>query len=134
MHEHLVPQMREAAQRLRIIIPLTLLIIGFLVYSAVGTLRDTLLVLLSIPAACAGGIFALLMTRTNLSISAAMGFISISGSLEDAIRSSRISSVCGRASATGSTRRRRRPRKGGSARGLRDGRRQRRRRAIGKLR
>jgi cobalt-zinc-cadmium resistance protein CzcA len=79
-------QMREAAQRLRIIIPLTLLIIGFLVYSAVGTLRDTLLVLLSIPASCAGGVFALLVTRTHLSISAAMGFVSIFGiAVQDAI-------------------------------------------------
>jgi cobalt-zinc-cadmium resistance protein CzcA len=79
-------QLREAAERLRIIIPLTLLLIGFLVYSAVGTLKDTVLVLLSIPAACAGGVFALLLTRTHLSISAAMGFISIFGiAVQDAI-------------------------------------------------
>jgi len=79
-------QLREAAQRLRVIIPLTLLLIAFLVYSAVGTLKDTLLVLLSIPAACAGGVFALLATRTHLSISAAMGFISIFGiAVQDAI-------------------------------------------------
>jgi len=79
-------QLREAAQRLRVIIPLTLLLIAFLVYSAVGTVKDTLLVLLSIPAACAGGVFALLATRTHLSISAAMGFISIFGiAVQDAI-------------------------------------------------
>jgi cobalt-zinc-cadmium resistance protein CzcA len=79
-------QLREAAQRLRVIIPVTLLIIAFLVYSAVGTTKDTLLVLLSIPAACAGGVFALLVTGTNLSISAAMGFISIFGiAVQDAI-------------------------------------------------
>ncbi|HYZ89973.1 MAG TPA: efflux RND transporter permease subunit, partial [Myxococcales bacterium] len=79
-------QLREAAHRLRIIIPLTLLLIGFLVYSAVGSLKDTVLVLLSIPAACAGGVFALLLTRTHLSISAAMGFISIFGiAVQDAI-------------------------------------------------
>ena len=79
-------QMREAAQRLRVIIPLTLLFIAFLVYSAVGTVKDTLLVLLSIPAACAGGVVALLVTRTHLSISAAMGFISIFGiAVQDAI-------------------------------------------------
>jgi len=79
-------QLREAARRLRVIIPLTLLIIAFLVYSAVGTVKDTLLVLLSIPAACAGGVFALLLTRTHLSISAAMGFISIFGiAVQDAI-------------------------------------------------
>ncbi|HEX9605185.1 MAG TPA: efflux RND transporter permease subunit, partial [Myxococcales bacterium] len=63
-----------------------LLLIAFLVYSAVGTVKDTLLVLLSIPAACAGGVFALLATRTHLSISAAMGFISIFGiAVQDAI-------------------------------------------------
>ena len=79
-------QLREAAQRLRVIIPLTLLLIAFLVYSAVGTLKDTLLVLLIIPAACAGGVFALLATHTHLSISAAMGFISIFGiAVQDAI-------------------------------------------------
>ena len=49
-------------------------------------MKDTLLVLLSIPAACAGGVFALLLTRTHLSISAAMGFISIFGiAVQDAI-------------------------------------------------
>jgi cobalt-zinc-cadmium resistance protein CzcA len=79
-------QLREATARLRIIIPLTLLLIAFLVYSAVGTLRDTVIVLLSIPAACAGGVIALLVTRTHLSISAAMGFVSIFGiAVQDAI-------------------------------------------------
>jgi cobalt-zinc-cadmium resistance protein CzcA len=79
-------QMREAAARLSIIIPLTLLLIAFLVYSAVGGVRDMLIVLLSIPVACAGGVIALFVTRTHLSISAAMGFISIFGiAVQDAI-------------------------------------------------
>jgi heavy metal efflux system protein len=79
-------QLREATGRLRIIIPITLLIIAFLVFSAVGTLRDTAIVLLSIPTACAGGVLALLATRTHLSISAAMGFVSIFGiAVQDAI-------------------------------------------------
>ncbi len=79
-------EMREAAARLSIIIPLTLLVIGFLVYSAVGGVRDMLIVLLSIPVACAGGVLALFVTRTHLSISAAMGFISIFGiAVQDAI-------------------------------------------------
>ena len=43
-------------------------------------------VLLSIPVACAGGIVALFVTRTNLSVSAAMGFVSIFGiAVQDAI-------------------------------------------------
>ena len=79
-------QMREAAARLSIVIPLTLVLIAFLVYAAVGGMRDTLIVLLSIPAACSGGVLALFVTRTHLSISAAMGFVSIFGiAVQDAI-------------------------------------------------
>jgi len=79
-------QLREATERLRIIIPLTLLFIAFLVYSAVGTMRETAIVLLSIPASCAGGVVALALTHTHLSISAAMGFVSIFGiAVQDAI-------------------------------------------------
>jgi cobalt-zinc-cadmium resistance protein CzcA len=79
-------QMREAAGRLLIVIPLTLVLIAFLVYSAVGGVRDMVIVLLSIPVACAGGVVALFLTGTNLSISAAMGFISIFGiAVQDAI-------------------------------------------------
>ena len=79
-------QMREAAARLKIIIPLTLLLIAFLVYSAVGGVLDMLIVLLSIPVACSGGVIALFLTGTHLSVSAAMGFISIFGiAVQDAI-------------------------------------------------
>ena len=79
-------QMREAVARLKIVIPLTLLLIAFLVYSAVGGFRDMLIVLFSIPVACAGGVLALFVTRTHLSISAAMGFVSIFGiAVQDAI-------------------------------------------------
>jgi len=79
-------QMREAASRLAIIIPLTLVLIAFLVYTAVGGFRDMLIVLLSIPVACSGGVVALFLTGTHLSISAAMGFISIFGiAVQDAI-------------------------------------------------
>jgi cobalt-zinc-cadmium resistance protein CzcA len=79
-------QMREAAERLLLIIPLTLVLIAFLVYSAVGGVRDMAIVLLSIPVACAGGAIALFVTGTHLSISAAMGFISIFGiAVQDAI-------------------------------------------------
>jgi len=79
-------QMREAAARLSIVIPITLLLIGFLAYSAVGGVRDMAIVLVSIPVACAGGVIALFLTGTHLSISAAMGFVSIFGiAVQDAI-------------------------------------------------
>jgi cobalt-zinc-cadmium resistance protein CzcA len=74
-----INQLNEATGRLTLIIPLTLLLIAFLVYSSVKNWKDLLIVLGGIPVACAGGVGALLVTRTNFSISAAMGFISIFG-------------------------------------------------------
>ena len=79
-------QLREAAARLAIVIPLALVLIAFLAYSAVGGVRDMIVVLVSIPVACAGGVIALFVTGTHLSISAAMGFVSIFGiAVQDAI-------------------------------------------------
>jgi cobalt-zinc-cadmium resistance protein CzcA len=81
-----INELNDAMGRLSVIIPLTLLIIGFLVYSAVRTWIDTLIVIVSIPVACTGGVLALLITQQNFSVSAAMGFISIFGiAIQDAI-------------------------------------------------
>ena len=81
-----INELNEAMGRLVIIMPLTLLIIGFLVYTAVKTWIDTIIVIVSIPVACTGGVLALLVTRINFSVSAAMGFISIFGiAIQDAI-------------------------------------------------
>ncbi len=81
-----INELKDAMGRLVIVIPLTLLLIGFLVYSAVKTPIDTAIVILSIPVACTGGVLALMITRTNFSVSAAMGFISIFGiAIQDAI-------------------------------------------------
>ena len=79
-------ELGDALGRLEIIIPVTLLVIGLLVYAAVHTWIDTMIVFVSIPVACAGGVLALLITGENFSISAAMGFISIFGiAIQDAI-------------------------------------------------
>jgi cobalt-zinc-cadmium resistance protein CzcA len=81
-----INELKEAMGRLVFIIPLTLILIGILVYTAVRNWIDTLLVILSIPVACTGGMLALLVTRVNFSVSAAMGFISIFGiAIQDAI-------------------------------------------------
>jgi cobalt-zinc-cadmium resistance protein CzcA len=81
-----INQLKEAEARLRVIIPVTLLLIGFLVYSSVKTWIDTLIVIVSIPVACTGGVLALLLTQIHFSVSAAMGFISIFGiAIQDAI-------------------------------------------------
>ncbi|HEY8091221.1 MAG TPA: efflux RND transporter permease subunit, partial [Polyangiaceae bacterium] len=81
-----INELHEAEGRLQIIIPLTFLLITFLTYSAVKNWMDTVLVIISIPIACTGGVLALLITGNNFSVSAAMGFISIFGiAIQDAI-------------------------------------------------
>jgi cobalt-zinc-cadmium resistance protein CzcA len=81
-----INQLEETTGRLMLIIPLTLLVIAGLVYSSVKNARDMLIVLGGIPVACTGGVLALLVTQTNFSISAAMGFISIFGvAVQDAL-------------------------------------------------
>jgi cobalt-zinc-cadmium resistance protein CzcA len=72
-------ELRDAMGRLMIIIPLTFGLIALLVFSAVRTWVDTLIVFVSILVACTGGVLALLIARINFSVSAAMGFISIFG-------------------------------------------------------
>jgi heavy metal efflux system protein len=81
-----INELNDAQARLAFIIPLTLILIGFLVYAAVHNWLDTLLVLIDIPVACTGGLLALLITGTNLSVSAMMGFVSIFGiAVQDAL-------------------------------------------------
>jgi cobalt-zinc-cadmium resistance protein CzcA len=73
-------------KRLTIMVPLTILLIAFVVYIAVGNWVDTMITLIDIPVACTGGVLALLITGTTFSVSAAMGFISIFGiAIQDAI-------------------------------------------------
>jgi len=81
-----INELNEAQQRLLIIVPLTILLIGLITHAAVKNWTDTLIVLAAIPVACTGGVIALLLSRTNFSISAAMGFISIFGiAIQDGI-------------------------------------------------
>ena len=72
-------QLQDEKARLAQIIPLSLVIILFLVYLAVKSFRDAILVLLTVPFALIGGVFSLLLTGTEFSISAAVGFISLFG-------------------------------------------------------
>ena len=81
-----INELEEAFARLSYIVPLTLVLIAFLAYSAVKSGIDTAIVLLNVPIACTGGAIALFVTRINFSVSAAMGFISILGiAVQDAI-------------------------------------------------
>lgn len=72
-------QMKEAQQKLALIIPLTLLTIFLLLYTTFGTAKDAGLVLLNVPFAAIGGIAALYISGEELSISAGIGFLSLFG-------------------------------------------------------
>jgi len=70
---------QEAKARLALIVPLSLLLIFMLLYALFNSVRDSLLALAGIPFAVAGGILGLWVSGLNLSVSAAIGFISLFG-------------------------------------------------------
>ena len=72
-------QMKIAQNKLMLIVPLTLLAIALLLYTAFGNFRDALVVLLNVPFAAIGGILILLITGETFSISAGIGFLSLFG-------------------------------------------------------
>ncbi|HEY7311595.1 MAG TPA: efflux RND transporter permease subunit [Gemmataceae bacterium] len=72
-------EMLEAEHRLMLIVPLSLAAIFVLLYLAFHDLIDALMVFSNVGALALGGIWALLLTGTHFSISAAVGFISLFG-------------------------------------------------------
>ncbi|MFB9267346.1 efflux RND transporter permease subunit [Bradyrhizobium erythrophlei] len=71
--------LQDAITRLKVIVPVTILLISVLLYFNFSSLIDTLLGLSVIPMAMVGGIFALVLTGTPFSVSAAIGFIALFG-------------------------------------------------------
>ena len=71
--------MQRAQKRLMIVVPLALLLIIALLYLTYRSVADTALLFISVPFACVGGIWALAFRGMPLSISAAVGFITLSG-------------------------------------------------------
>jgi cobalt-zinc-cadmium resistance protein CzcA len=71
--------MRRAQQRLLIVVPLALGLIIALLFLTFRNVVDTAIVFASVPFACVGGIVALWFREMPLSISAAVGFITLSG-------------------------------------------------------
>ena len=69
----------RAQRRMKWILPFTILIIFGLLYWAFGSARVSGLVLMNVPFSIAGGILMLLARDINLSVSAAVGFISLFG-------------------------------------------------------
>jgi cobalt-zinc-cadmium resistance protein CzcA len=69
----------RARDRLAIVVPIALLLIFALLYITFGRVRDALLVSTAVPFAAVGGIVALWLREMPFSISAAVGFIAVSG-------------------------------------------------------
>ncbi|MBF0606150.1 MAG: efflux RND transporter permease subunit [Magnetococcales bacterium] len=70
---------QEANKRLRIVIPVTLLIVFLLLYFAFSSMKNSFLILLNIPLALVGGVAGLWITQQNLSVPASVGFIALFG-------------------------------------------------------
>jgi cobalt-zinc-cadmium resistance protein CzcA len=68
-----------ARQRLAIVVPACFVMIFLLLLSAMGSARDALIVFSAVPLALTGGVFALWLRGMPFSISAAVGFIALSG-------------------------------------------------------
>ncbi|KQS01809.1 cation transporter [Sphingomonas sp. Leaf357] len=69
----------SARARLAIVVPICFAAIMLLLYGALGSVRDAALVFTGVPLALVGGILALLLRGLPFSISAAVGFIALSG-------------------------------------------------------
>jgi heavy metal efflux system protein len=70
---------RRAMKRLSVIVPISILAILALLYMTFGAALPAIIVLSVVPFATVGGVFALALTHTPLSVSAAVGFITLFG-------------------------------------------------------
>jgi Cu(I)/Ag(I) efflux system membrane protein CusA/SilA len=65
--------------RLQVVVPLTVVVIALLLYVTFGTVAETAIVMLSLPFALIGGVWAMWLLDYNLSIAVAVGFIALAG-------------------------------------------------------
>src|SRR5215471_14294807 len=70
---------QRAMKRLALIVPVSVILIFALLFNAFGSAKNAALILLNVPLALIGGVFALQVTGINLSVSAAIGFIALFG-------------------------------------------------------
>ena len=71
--------LERAKEKLKIVIPLTLLIIFVLLYMNFRRLTETLIVMLSVPFSLVGGIWLMYLLGYNMSVAVAVGFIALAG-------------------------------------------------------
>ncbi len=71
--------MERAKERLKLVVPLTLLIIFVLLYLNFRRLTETLIVMLSVPFSLVGGVWLMYWLGYNMSVAVAVGFIALAG-------------------------------------------------------
>lgn len=71
--------LQEASARLKLAVPVALLLIFLLLYFAFGSIKEAALIFTAIPMSAIGGVFALLLRGMPFSISAGVGFIALFG-------------------------------------------------------
>jgi Cu(I)/Ag(I) efflux system membrane protein CusA/SilA len=71
--------MQRAVAKMKIVIPVTLVLIFLLLYLNFGRMTETLIVMLSLPFALVGGLWMLYALGFNLSVAVAVGFIALAG-------------------------------------------------------
>ncbi len=71
--------MERAAKRLRIVVPITLMVIFFLLYLTFGNMTEPVIVMLSVPFGLIGGIWIVYAYGFNLSVAVYVGFIALAG-------------------------------------------------------
>ena len=71
--------MERAIEKMKIVVPVTLLIIFLLLYLNFKRLTETLIVMLSVPFALVGGIWLMWWLGYNMSVAVAVGFIALAG-------------------------------------------------------
>ncbi|GAB2528744.1 MULTISPECIES: efflux RND transporter permease subunit [unclassified Simplicispira] len=71
--------MERAVQKMKVVIPVTLLIIFLLLYLNFKRLTETLIVMLSVPFALVGGVWLMWWMGYNMSVAVAVGFIALAG-------------------------------------------------------
>jgi Cu(I)/Ag(I) efflux system membrane protein CusA/SilA len=71
--------MERAKQKLKVVVPLTLLTIFLLLYLNFRRLTETLIVMLSVPFSLVGGVWLMWLLGYNISVAVAVGFIALAG-------------------------------------------------------
>ena len=71
--------MERAKQKLKVVVPLTLLAIFLLLYLNFRRLTETFIVMLSVPFSLVGGVWLMWLLDYNISVAVAVGFIALAG-------------------------------------------------------